>query len=144
MGGQYPHAVKRLHDKYGPVVRTGPNQLSYSSATSWKDIYGHVSGRKPFLKAGLYDDGEAKNVVSTRDPHEHGKMRRNLSHGFSAKALAEQEALVHDYVDKFVRQINVYATGEGGADMVNWYNFATFDIIGDLAFGEAFGSLNDG
>lgn len=71
-------------------------------------------------------------------------MRRTLSHGFSAKALAEQEHLVQSYADKLVSQINTYVTGEEGANMVQWYNFATFDIIGDLAFGAAFGCLNDG
>lgn len=142
--GRYPHLIKKLHDKYGTVVRTGPNQLSYCSATSWKDIYGHVAGRKQFLKSDFYDDDTPKNVVNTRDPHQHGKMRRLLSNGFSAKALAEQEILVHQYVDKFIGQLNVYATGKQGEEMVKWYNFTTFDIIGDLAFGDPFGSLEDG
>lgn len=136
--------MKRLHDKYGPVVRTGPNQLSYSTATSWKDIYGHVGGRKQFPKSGFYSDERAANIVSERDPHKHGIMRRTLSHGFSAKALAEQEDLVQEYVDRLISQINIHATGEAGANMVQWYNFTTFDIIGDLAFGDPFGCLENG
>lgn len=71
-------------------------------------------------------------------------MRRLLSHGFSAKALAEQESIVQEYIDKFISQVNVYATGPEGQEMVKWYNFTTFDIIGDLAFGDPFGSLSDG
>jgi len=71
-------------------------------------------------------------------------MKRKLSHGFSVKALSEQEDIVNDYLDKLIRQINVYATGPKGDEMVKWYNFFTFDVIGDLAFGESFGSLNDG
>ena len=71
-------------------------------------------------------------------------MKRKLSHGLSAKGLSEQEAIVQHYVDKFIRQINVHATGLKGDEMVKWYNFFTFDLIGDLAFGEPFGSLNDG
>ena len=71
-------------------------------------------------------------------------MKRKLSHGFSVKALSEQEGIVHDYVNKLIKQINVHAAGPGGDEMVKWYNFFTFDLIGDLAFGESFGSLNDG
>jgi len=71
-------------------------------------------------------------------------MKRKLSHGFSAKALSEQEDIVHSYLDKFIRQMNVHAAGPKGDEMVKWYNFFTFDVIGDLAFGESFGSLNDG
>jgi hypothetical protein len=29
-------------------------------------------------------------------------------------------------------------------DMVRWFNFTTFDMIGDLAFGESFGCLEEG
>lgn len=29
-------------------------------------------------------------------------------------------------------------------NMVRWYNFSTFDIIGDLCFGESFGMLEKG
>jgi hypothetical protein len=30
----------RLHDKYGPVVRFGPTDLSYASAEGWQDVNG--------------------------------------------------------------------------------------------------------
>ena len=33
---------------------------------------------------------------------------------------------------------------DGVVDLVRWYNFTTFDLIGDLAFGEPFGSLERG
>lgn len=32
----------------------------------------------------------------------------------------------------------------GVVDIVRWFNFATFDIIGDLTFGESFGCLESG
>lgn len=35
----------KLHEKYGPVVRISPNELSYTDAQAWKDIYGYQKGR---------------------------------------------------------------------------------------------------
>lgn len=32
--------MKSLHDQYGPVVRFGPTDLSYTSAQAWQDIHG--------------------------------------------------------------------------------------------------------
>jgi cytochrome P450 len=145
--GRYPHIVKDLHDKYGPVVRLSPNQVSFNTPTSWKDIYGHVGGRKQFLKSNQYDDDgtRARSIVSSRDPHEHGAMRKLLSNAFSAKALTEQEDLIHDYVDMLIKQIGEHGVKKDQAlEMVMWYNACTFDIIGDLAFGEAFGGLATG
>ncbi|KAH8146325.1 uncharacterized protein LAJ45_09518 [Morchella importuna] len=144
VAGNYPLIIKGLHEKYGPVVRIGPNELSYSSASSWKDIYGHVGGRKVFTKSSFYNDGTEPSVVSERDPHKHGRLRRLLSNGFSARSLAEQEPVVHQFVDKFIMQINKHVTNPKGDDMVKWYTFVAFDIIGDLAFGDPFGSLEDG
>jgi len=46
LAGRLPFAIKNLHDKYGEVVRVGPNTLSYESAEAWEDIYGHVKGSK--------------------------------------------------------------------------------------------------
>lgn len=34
--------------------------------------------------------------------------------------------------------------GNGVVNMSHWFNFLTFDIIGDLAFGESFDLLKDG
>ena len=138
-------SIKELHDRYGPVVRVAPNQLSFSSATSWKDIYGHVPGRKQFLKGTFYEPmpGEASNIVSTGNVGVHAAMRKDLSHGFSEAALSEQEDLIHHFVDLLIRQIGQHGVSEP-IDMVKWYNLTTFDIIGELAFGEPFGGLESG
>ena len=139
------HVVKQLHDKYGPVVRIASNQLSFCTGSSWRDIYGHVPGRKAFLKTKFFYEampGEADNVLTVSDPNAHSRMRRNLSHGFSASALSSQEGLVQRFIDKFIEKI-----GENPNDpkeMVMWLNLITFDIIGELAFGESFGNLDAG
>ena len=143
LSGRYPFYVKSLHDKYGTVVRIGPNQLSFSSASSWRDIYGHSYNRKQFQKSHFYSFG-TRHLINERDPLKHSEMKRKLSNGFSVKALSEQEDIVHYYLDKLIGQINAHGTGPEGDEMVKWYNFFTFDLIGDLAFGESFGSLNDG
>lgn len=143
--GLYVESIKELHDRYGPVVRVAPNQLSFSSATSWKDIYGHTPGRKHFHKGSFYEPmpGEAYNIVSIGNVGAHATMRKDLSHGFSATALFQQEDLIQHFVDKLIHQIGIHGT-QVPIDMVKWYNLTTFDIIGELSFGEAFGGLDAG
>ncbi len=145
VGGHYAESIKELHDRYGPLVRVAPNQLSFCSATSWKEIYGHVPGRKQFLKGTFYEPmpGEVYNLLSQTDTGAHAAMRKDLSHGFSANALSEQQDLIQHFVDLLIRQIEQHGTS-APMDMVKWYNFTTFDIIGELSFGEPFGSLESG
>jgi cytochrome P450 len=144
--GQYHYKIKDLHDQYGDVVRTGPNTLVYRSPQAWKDIYSHrKSGAASFLKdPKFYLQGpRGPNIINSNDA-DHSRERRLLSHAFSEKALRDQESLIQSYVDMLVDRL----TGEISAsretvDMSQWYNFTTFDIIGDLAFGEPFDCLKD-
>src|SRR5947209_14598240 len=73
-------------------------------------------------------------------------MRRLISHAFSEKALAAQETLLMDYVTQFVDGLKRECAGlnQGKVDISKWYNFTTFDVIGDLAFAEPFGCVRNG
>lgn len=121
-------------------MRTAPNELSFNTAQSWKDIYGFRHGHQAFLKSDFYDGGSfadrVHSIVSERDPTEHGIMRRYLSHAFSDHSLTEQEPLIARTIDEFVRQTGVKGAKE--FDLGKGFEMMTFDIIGDLAFGETF------
>jgi averantin hydroxylase len=45
-------------------------------------------------------------------------------------------------VDLLIRRLHEYAD-EGAQNMCSWYNWTTFDLIGDLAFGESFRCLEN-
>lgn len=128
------------------MVRIAPNELSFNSAQSWRDIYGFRQGHKTFVKSDFYDGGsfadQAHSIVSERDPTEHGKMRKYLSHAFSDRSLSEQEFLIAGVIDSFIQQIG--RTEPGGLDLSAAFGRLTFDIIGSLAFGETFGGVESG
>ncbi|KAF4761614.1 hypothetical protein N7455_002375 [Penicillium solitum] len=144
--GQYHYKLKELHDKYGDVVRTAPMSLVYRSPQAWKDIYSHRKlGARSFLKdPKFYLQGpRGPNLLNSND-EDHSRERRLLSHAFSEKALREQEGLVQSYVDMLVERLKeVVSSSKETVDMSQWYNFTTFDIIGDLAFGEPFDCLRE-
>jgi cytochrome P450 len=130
------------------VVRTAPNELSFSSAQSWKDIYQQRKGRSTFIKSSFYDGGnfanQAHSIVSERDPVKHAAMRKYLSNAFSDRSLKEQEYIIAGIIDKFVSQIEARGSGPDGIDLTLWFNLMTFDVIGELAFGKVFGGLGAG
>ncbi|KAL1598982.1 hypothetical protein SLS60_008128 [Paraconiothyrium brasiliense] len=145
--GEWPHQLAKAHRKYGDVVRTGPNELSFASAESWKDIYGHTSkGRRTFLKSSFYDsNGREPSIVSSQDPVEHSTQRKALSAAFSSKALRDQENVVHQYVDLFIERIGrLGGAATNGVNIPEAFNWLTFDIIGDLTFGESFDAVKNG
>lgn len=124
----------------GPVVRTAPNELSFNTAQSWKDIYDFRQGHLTFIKSEFYDGGSfadrCGSIVSERDPRVHGIMRKYLSHAFSQRSLIEQEYLISKSVDSFIDKIG--ENSAHGIDIVLAFTLMSFDIIGDLGFGETF------
>jgi cytochrome P450 len=144
--GEYHYKIKALHDKYGDVVRTGPKTLVYRSPQAFKDIFGHrKSGTGSFMKdPQFYIRGPKGPNILNADDEYHSRARRLLSHAFSEKALRDQEDLIHSYVDMLVERLNgEISASRDTVDMSQWYNFTTFDLIGDLAFGEPFDCLQE-
>ncbi|KHN94126.1 cytochrome P450 ClCP1 [Metarhizium album ARSEF 1941] len=146
LSGKHHVTVFQLHKKYGPIVRIAPNELAFSDAEAWRDIMGHKNNAEEFPKyRPLYRPGRAvltpqDIIYSGRD--EHAALRRQLSHGFSDKAMRAQEPRILQFVDLLIKRLHQWNNnGKSPIRMDSWYNFTTFDIIGDLAFGDSFNCL---
>jgi cytochrome P450 len=75
---------------------------------------------------------------------DHSRFRRLLSHAFSDKGMREQQGVIMEYVDDFIKGLKKASKNGESLDMVEWFNWTTFDVIGRLAFGEDFGCLRNG
>ncbi|KAI1493858.1 cytochrome P450 [Biscogniauxia mediterranea] len=143
VSGNAHKKVKELHDKYGDIVRVGPNHLSFLGPQAWRELIGHKkageseNGKVP----GFFSGGPESSVIQI-ERQAHAWQRRLLAHGFSAQALQAQEGIIKYYVDLLMLRLRERCDeGRATLDAVRWFNYTTFDIVGDLAFGEAFGSL---
>ncbi|GAQ05188.1 maltose permease MAL31 [Aspergillus lentulus] len=132
--------LRSWHNKYGDVVRSGPDEVTFTTAEAWKDIYGHGHRQLPKVQISTIN---GKDIFSAYDV-DHARFRKALSHAFSTKGLQAQECLVTRYIDKLIERLKEFAESGRAADMGTWYSLATFDLIGDLAFGEPFGGLDRG
>nr|XP_036574774.1 averantin oxidoreductase [Colletotrichum truncatum]KAF6781243.1 averantin oxidoreductase [Colletotrichum truncatum] len=134
-GGKTPTDLLELHNKYGPVVRTSPDGLSYIKSPQWKEIYGHKTGQLEFAKDEKYFAGlKGEPIILNADRHYHGYIRKLFAHGFSEKALREQEPVLKEYVDlMFQKIVQEGQNGHMPVDILKWYNFVTFDFIGYLS-----------
>ncbi|KAF5012850.1 hypothetical protein FDECE_1140 [Fusarium decemcellulare] len=133
-----------VSQRYGDVIRIAPNELFFTSIRAFEDIYGHTNhqkGRKPFLKSEFYDNpDEMSPLGAERDPVRHRETRKLLAHSFSESALSQQVPYIMCHVDLFMKQLAKHGQDPKG---VNWFNWLTFDIIGDLAFGESFHAVEE-
>lgn len=139
-----PHKkLLEIHKQYGNVVRVAPDELSFTHPDSWKEIQGHVKQGQPEngKDPKIYDPSFDTSLVSA-DRDRHGPMRRTLAAAFSARAMAAQQPLINGFIDLLLQRLR--EQGENGSkslNMTKWYEWATFDIIGNLALGESFECL---
>ena len=81
-----------IHQKYGDIVRITPNQLSLGNPEAWDDLMGHRKrGQDENGKDPDFWRGQDSLTLVGSDRERHGRLRKILSHGFSAQAMMEQQ-----------------------------------------------------
>ncbi|KAK8034123.1 hypothetical protein PG993_009118 [Apiospora rasikravindrae] len=128
--GRRVRHMTKLHQIYGPVVRFGPNDLSYSDGRAWRDICLEVRFHAPSANS-------VHNIIAEPDHAKHAALRQVFSPAFSEQALRRQEPLLRKYADFMIAR----ARQAGTVNMTQLLNFTTFDIMAELAFGEPLGLL---
>ncbi|KXJ88731.1 cytochrome P450 ClCP1 [Microdochium bolleyi] len=145
--GTLPFDMLKLHEQYGDVVRIAPNELAFATVSSWQDIQGHrTKGQPNFPKSNWFYRAIPDRPVDiiSADREEHAMLRRTLANGFSDKGMREQQPLITKYIDLLIQRLHENCEdGQAELDVAAWYNWTTFDVIGDLAFGEPFGCLEN-
>ncbi|KIJ45954.1 hypothetical protein M422DRAFT_778700 [Sphaerobolus stellatus SS14] len=132
----------QLHERYGPYVRTGPNNLNIDDIAVLPD----VMATRPFQRGERYETNRIKGskgaVIGIIDPEEHAQRRKIWDRGLNISA-------VHGYTDALSKQVHqlleVLEIREGiPFDLSGWLSCLSFDFMGDLAFGGAFHLLDTG
>ncbi|KAL9072505.1 MAG: hypothetical protein Q9161_003517 [Pseudevernia consocians] len=143
LSGSWHNKVMDLHSKYGHTVRIAPDELSYDIPEAWEDVYSRGTTRKENPKPTWYLSPKRGEMVGAKEK-DHGRMRRLLANGFTGAAMLEQEPMIKKNVELLIQRLReVTENGKVDINMFEWFSYCTFDIIGDLSFGESFGCLGD-
>lgn len=98
-----------MHDKYGPVVRTGPSNLDLDLPELIKTIYttdGRWCKTDYYTSASNIVDGKVVyNVFSVRDPVEHARQKRPIAKHYSLPSILQLEGRVDEAVLLLGRQL---------------------------------------
>ncbi|KAH9231144.1 hypothetical protein K456DRAFT_1740012 [Colletotrichum gloeosporioides 23] len=142
--GQRMYYIHSLHERYGPVVRITPDEISVADPDGYIDIYRMGSG---FIKSKFYKQisgGANPAIFTIIDPKEHAARRKLFARAFTISSIRENcEALVREKVEKATDCVRSEAM-EGRSDVLKWWTLMASDVVGQLAFGESFELLELG
>ncbi|KFX98731.1 hypothetical protein V490_02139 [Pseudogymnoascus sp. VKM F-3557] len=146
-GNQHTY-YRSLHEKYGPIVRVSPGELSFVSVEAREEIYGLRKGglnmEKSAIFMGAVGSVQGQTGVSLALNAEHTRQRRALGYLFTNTALFQHESLLRLHVNKLVDVLKKKAAENQPVDFSSWYTYIAFDMLGDLCFAEPFGCLDQG
>src|SRR5580658_7182100 len=152
-GARSSHLVE-LHKKH-PVIRTGPNTLSYGDIRAIKDIYGHNSKCTKDAQY-LVTAGTHFHLADVIDKPDHARKRKVLSSAYALKNLEEWEHKVADKTARLIKHfdecctaplsqgVHVPPSADLTVDYRKWTNFFTLDAIADIGLSERLGFLDRG
>ncbi|KAJ9603325.1 hypothetical protein H2200_012103 [Cladophialophora chaetospira] len=141
-----------VHEKYGDVVRIGPNELSFADPQAIFDIYGTKGSDQ---KSQMYDvtsiptqGRRTKVLLSTTDSEWHDQQRRLIAPAFNLTNILKYEPWVTDSVRVFLQEMSNRYAGKAGkegiVDLHRWFAFFTADVISNLTYGQRTGFMESG
>ncbi|OGM43368.1 hypothetical protein ABOM_008724 [Aspergillus bombycis] len=138
------------HDKYGEIVRSGPNTLWFNSHSMYSDIYntGGVNVGKVDAWEVYSASRHSPNILSAVNKRVHAFKRRTLKSAFSDQGLSEIEETVIAHINSLTTHLfpndteslpNGWSSSIDVATVFDWF---AFDLIGDITYGSSFGMLD--
>ncbi|GKT52156.1 cytochrome P450 monooxygenase azaI [Colletotrichum spaethianum] len=143
MTGHHPDWIHSLHARYGSIVRYSPSEVDVSDPAACQRIHSAKAG---YLKTPFYTllVTDASNVFNEIRPDIHRRFKRLLSHPMSETGLKTFYPRIDNKVRLAIDRMCDENTACGAADVAKWFMFLSFDVIGDIAFSESFGNLENG
>lgn len=140
--GSWHDDILETHQKYGPVVRIAPNEISVVDQKALKLLYGHGHNAKKSEWYAVWDPPiDHQQFFSARDRKQHSFLRKRVSSAYSMSAILRYEPFIQGCLDTMLSKLHKHAEGGTTVDMAKWTNALAFDIVGELGFGAPLGHL---
>lgn len=120
--------LRRLHDEYGPAVRSTPGGVVLNTPDAFRALTGPKGNN---TKSHAYKffprSADAQSTLQTIDNREHGRKRRVLANAFSERALRSYEpyvtASLARWVELFGAEIPEGSEWSPSLNMADWLNW---------------------
>ncbi|KAL8626952.1 hypothetical protein Q9189_007340 [Teloschistes chrysophthalmus] len=133
----FPDIVAGLHDKYGPIVRVNPTELSIRDAEYYNELYVGGGKRRTNLIAGNRAGLGMSDAIATTVPHELHQLRRKaVENFFSKQSVTRLESRIHHEARSLDGKLFKYAGTGAIVRLDHAFSCVTGDLAGQFACGE--------
>ncbi|KAI0244100.1 hypothetical protein L0F63_001952 [Massospora cicadina] len=127
------------HHRFGPIFRTGWNTVICVDARAAVDILNYE--KAPNYSIFSYF---GENMFSTQDQRFHSARSRLVSPSLRKPSVDLMEPAVLNYISQMLGLLGTHAAENVPVDLFLLLHNLTYDIMGQLVFGQPFGMLKYG
>ncbi|KAG5765521.1 hypothetical protein H9Q72_006408 [Fusarium xylarioides] len=155
--GDSPRQYQLLHERYGPIVRTGPSHVSISDPAMIPVIYGIgknfqkvdtaflslnislIQIKTPFYTTMslMYQGQRMDSMFTERNPNVHKVLKGSVAQIFSMTNMRNFEVYADECNAIFLDAMRDLE--EQRLDLADWLQWYAFDVIGSITFQRRFG-----
>jgi hypothetical protein len=115
---------RRLHERYGPIIRIGPDEVSTSELSAIPKIY---RNQAPLSKTDFYSawggsDGicERSDTFAERDEKLHSDYRRIVNPVYTLSNVLKSEEYINSVSALFIKRLEEYADHDETINLGTW------------------------
>ncbi|KGO53238.1 Cytochrome P450 [Penicillium expansum] len=128
------------HNVQGPLVRIGPNEISFYSLDIYKRV--HAAGsqfvKDPRVYSQFVQDGHPA-LFSITDPKEHAQRRRHMGVLFNRSKVPILTQMMVEEISRFNTLLGNLS--QGSLDLIPTCRALEADIVSRFAFGNSIGAI---
>jgi hypothetical protein len=133
--------IHQIHQKYGPVVRVGPNEISCNSLSALKTIYGAGSGFERTSFYRMFDVYGHQNLFTFGSPKAHGERKKLLNHAYSKSSILKISApTIEEKAWEYMRLLE--SDPETASEIFSSLHYYSLDNITHFLYGPKLGGTN--
>lgn len=144
--GDEASLTKALHERYGDIVRTGPNSVDIDDGAALAAIYTERGGfAKPDFYANFDIDGH-KSIFSETDPIRRAPRAKAVATLFSTSNLRQGQDVIYKCVDRLVDRLLEDKRADKGGKPLNILNLTrglAVDAVSSYLLGNTYGALDE-
>ena len=118
-----------LHEKYGPIVRIAPDEVSFSSPHVAREVLAAGKGYHKTDFYGVFPPPENPDIFTETREAVHAQKKRVASMPYSMKAMQSLTGFVEDTISLLLQKIDTFADSPSKPlDLGDWLHFFAFDV----------------
>lgn len=140
--GERTRVIHKLHQRYGPVIRIGLNEIHFNSLTALHEIYGAGSRYERTSFYRMFDVYGKQNLFTFHTSEEHAARKKMLAFAYSKSLMMKHpstttfENRVEEYLD--LLEIN----GDAPNDTFKTLHYFSIDSITHVLYGPKYGATS--